>query len=238
MSTFVLIHGSWHGAWCWYKVLPRLERAGHRAIAIDLPGHGRDWTPHRRVTMDSYVDAICRVLDAQSEPVILVGHSRGGLAITQAAEERAEQIQVLVYLAAFLIPNGATMLGLAAEDADSLVMANLEVNREQGWDMLRPEAFRETLYADCSEADVALASCLLTPEPSAPSATAMRTTRDRFGRIPRGYIELLQDRAVSPALQRRMYRAMPCERIVSIDASHSAYFSVPGELTDAILSFA
>ena len=42
MSTYVLIHGSWHGAWCWYKIIPLLEQVGHKAITLDLPGHGRD----------------------------------------------------------------------------------------------------------------------------------------------------------------------------------------------------
>lgn len=79
MSTFVLVHGSWHAAWCWYKIVPRLERAGHRAIAIDLPGHGLDQTPLTDVTMDSYVDAIGGAVDEAGEPVVLVAHSRGGI---------------------------------------------------------------------------------------------------------------------------------------------------------------
>jgi pimeloyl-ACP methyl ester carboxylesterase len=45
MSTFVLVHGAWHGAWCWYKVVPRLRQAGHEVIAPDLPSLGRDRTP-------------------------------------------------------------------------------------------------------------------------------------------------------------------------------------------------
>src|SRR5450759_3496618 len=93
MSTYVLIHGSWHGAWCWYKIIPILEQAGHKAIALDLPGHGRDWTAARDVSMQSYVESFCNILDAQPEPVILVGHSRGGIVISQAAEHRPEKIR-------------------------------------------------------------------------------------------------------------------------------------------------
>lgn len=78
MSTYVLVHGSWHAAWCWYKIVPRLEKAGHRAIAIDLPGHGRDGTPVGDVTMQQYVKAIGSALDTLEEPAILVAHSRGG----------------------------------------------------------------------------------------------------------------------------------------------------------------
>ena len=114
-------------------------------------------------------------------------------------------------------------------------MPNLDVNQEEGWDMLREDAFRAALYADCSDDDVRLAHALLTPEPARPTSTPIRTTDERFGRIPRVYIELLQDRAVSPALQRKMYTAMPCKEVLSIDASHSAYFSQPDELTTKIL---
>jgi len=78
MKTYVLIHGAWHGAWCWDKVILRLRQADHRAIAVDLPGHGIDKTPFSEITLRSYTDWLCQVLDRPPEPVILVGHSLGG----------------------------------------------------------------------------------------------------------------------------------------------------------------
>lgn len=78
MSTFVLIHGAAHGGWCWYKVVPLLEKQGHTVLAPDLPSHGRDKTPLAAVTLQLYVDSVCKLLDEQQEPVILVGHSMGG----------------------------------------------------------------------------------------------------------------------------------------------------------------
>ena len=230
MSTYVLIHGSWHGAWCWYKIIPLLEQAGHRAIALDLPGHGRDWTAAREVSLQSYVESVCNVLDAQAEPVILVGHSRGGIVISQVAEHRPEKVQTLVYLAAFLIPNGEAMLPTAVSDTESLIVSNLAVNEEQGYHMLKKEAFRDALYADCAEEDVALATALLTPEPNAPVATPMGITQEHFGRIPRVYIETLRDRGVSPSLQKKMYSALPCQRVISMETSHSPFFSASQEL--------
>jgi pimeloyl-ACP methyl ester carboxylesterase len=236
MSTYVLIHGSWHGAWCWYKIIPLLEQAGHQAIALDLPGHGRDWTAARDVSLQSYVESVCDVLDAQPEPVILVGHSRGGIVISQAAEHRPAKIRTLVYLAAFLIPNGEAMLPTALSDTASLIVSNLAVNEEQGYHMLKTEAFREALYADCSEEDVALATALLTPEPNAPVAMHMHITEERFGRIPRVYIETLRDRGVSPSLQKKMYTALPCQVVMSMQTSHSPFFSAPQELVRHLTS--
>lgn len=235
MSSYILVHGSWHGAWCWYKIAPRLEAAGHWVSAIDLPGHGRDHTPPGNVTMQDYVDCIGRAIDEADEPVILVGHSRGGIAITQAAEAHVEKISRLVYLAAFLVPNGETILPLFLSDAGSLIRPNVIVNREEGWDMLKREIFSEALYADCSD-ELGLANALLTPEPSAPTATPIRTTAERWGSIPRTYIHLRQDFAVSAALQERMFTTTPCERVITMDTSHSAYFSAPDELTAHLIS--
>lgn len=92
MSTYLLIHGAWHGGWCWRK--------GHRVLAPDLPGHGDDGTATAAVTLASYADRICEIASTQTEPVILAGHSMGGLAITQAAENCPTSIGALVYVCA------------------------------------------------------------------------------------------------------------------------------------------
>ena len=105
--------------------------------------------------------------------------------------------------------------------------------------MLQRQAFREALYADYLDDDVVLAFALLTPEPRgplSPTETPIRTTQENFGRIPGVYIELTQDRAVSWRAQKRMYEATPCARVLTIDASHSAYFSQPDQLTKHILT--
>lgn len=230
MASYVLIHGSWHAAWCWYKIVPRLIAAGHKAMAPDLPAHGRDRRACGGVTLQDYVDRACAAIDAAGEPVILVAHSRGGIVASQAAEQRPDRIAKLVYLAAFLLPDGERVLEHGQADRDSLIGPNLDVNREEGWDMLRESAFRAALYADCDEDDVALAHALLTPEPIRPTLTPLNLSDANFGRVPRVYIELLQDRAVSPALQRRMVERMPCAEVRTLDASHSAYFSQPDAL--------
>jgi pimeloyl-ACP methyl ester carboxylesterase len=105
MSTYILIHGSWYGAWCWFKITPRLEAAGHKVITPDMLGDERDRTPPGQVTMRDCVDTIIKILDAKREPVVLVAEGRGGLSVTQAAEERPNKIRALVYLAAYLLPS-------------------------------------------------------------------------------------------------------------------------------------
>ena len=95
MAIFVLIHGGNHGAWCWDRVVPLLEAKGHKVIAPDLPGHGKDKTPIQEVTLQSCVDKVCSVIEAQNEPVILVGHSISGVVISQVAEQIPTKIKTL-----------------------------------------------------------------------------------------------------------------------------------------------
>jgi pimeloyl-ACP methyl ester carboxylesterase len=231
MSSFVLVHGSWHGAWCWYKVVPRLRALGHYVAAVDLPGHGRDRTEPAAITLDSYADRIAEAIDQAPGKVVVVAHSRGGVPTSQAAERRHERIEHVVYLAAYLLADGETVLDHAPHDGDSLVIPNLSFDPDGHWDMLNADAFEPALYADCAREDVVLAHLLLTPEPALPSRTRISISDQRYGTIPRTYIELLEDRAVTPMLQKRMHSAMPCDHVRSIDASHSAYFSKPDELT-------
>lgn len=74
MSSFVFVHGAQHGAWCWHKVVPRLQAQGHDAITFDLPAHGTDTTPKEEVTLDGYADRTLAVLAELDGPATLVGH--------------------------------------------------------------------------------------------------------------------------------------------------------------------
>jgi pimeloyl-ACP methyl ester carboxylesterase len=238
MSTFVLVHGAWHGRWSWDKVVPRLEEAGQKVEAPDLPGHGDDKTPVPEVSLQSYADRVCQVIDRQSEPVILVGHSMGGIVISQAAEQCPEKTETLVYLSGFLLPNGTSLVELSQSDTDSAVMQNLVVNEAEGVVTVREEARREAFYGDCSDEDVAWAKARLMPQPLAPLVTPVKITEENFGRIARVYIECLRDRAITPSTQRKMYTSLPCEKIISMDTSHSPFLSAPEELVSHLVSLA
>ena len=93
MATFMLVHGACTGGWCWEKVAPLLEANGHRVCAPDLPGLGKDNTPPANVTLADNVEKLSRLLDKMDEPVVLVGHSLGGITISQLAEARRRKIK-------------------------------------------------------------------------------------------------------------------------------------------------
>ena len=122
MSIYVLVHGAWHGGWCWATVRTLLEREGHEVSAPDLPGHGDNKTPLEELSLERYARHICELLDAASEPVILVAHSMGGIVITQAAEYRPEKVKHLVYVTAYLLRSGESMLEVVQKaDRDGTV---------------------------------------------------------------------------------------------------------------------
>jgi pimeloyl-ACP methyl ester carboxylesterase len=240
MSTYVLIHGNWHGGWCWQKVVPLLRQAGHTAFAPDLPGHGEEKTPLSAVTPERVMRCITDILAAQNEPVILVGHSSGGMLITEAARRRPESIKTLVYLTAFLLPPGVTPAAIAQEDQESILRSSLTIDQERWVSIVKPEAARELFYGDCSDEDAAWATSLLVPEPvrtmvqgeAAPQAIADDVEIEK---IPRVYIACLQDRALGPAMQKKMYSELPCQKVYTLPAGHSPFLSVPEQLVACLL---
>ena len=115
--TYVLVHGAFAGAWTWDRVVPLLEADGSTVLTLDLPSHGDDATPIAEATLDGYTAKVVELIDSADEPVVLVGHSMGGLVVSQAAEARPDKIERLVYLAAFLTEDGASLLTASAGDA-------------------------------------------------------------------------------------------------------------------------
>jgi pimeloyl-ACP methyl ester carboxylesterase len=217
--------------------VPLLEAKGHFVVAPDLPSHGDDPTPPANVTLESYADRICAVVSAQTEPVILVGHSAGGIAITQAAEYCANRIRALVYLCVFLPRNGESAAGLTQHDVESLLNGNI-VPASEGAVSLRREVVQKALYGNCSAEDEAFASERLTPQPAAPLAVPVATSAERWGRIPRYYVECTRDRTITLRLQREMQKNSPCRRTFSIDTDHSPFFSAAEPLAEILLNVA
>jgi len=238
MSTFVLVHGAWHGAWCWEKVVRRLEQNGHLTRALDLPGHGSDHTPLEDVTLERYVNRVLDVVEECTEPVVLVGHSMGGAVISETADYAPERIKLLVYLCAFLLQNGQTVLDVAESDIAAHVLPNLTFSPDQMSAVIRRELVPAVFYGQCDVVDVARATGLLCPQAIAPLRTPVRTSDRYFGRVPRVYVECLRDKAISLAVQRRMYTMIGCSRVFSLDTDHSPFFSAPELLVAQLLEAA
>jgi pimeloyl-ACP methyl ester carboxylesterase len=234
LTAIVLVHGAWHGAWCWYRLVPLLEAAGHRVFTPDLPGHGRDQTPLSALSMDGYAQAIAQTLQTLREPALLVGHSLGGLVVTQAAELQPERVRRLVYLTAFLPGDGDSCSRLSGDGADSLLTPYTAIDEASGVLRFAVAGARTALYEDCPAESIALASRCLRPEAILPLTQPLHLSAAGCGRIPRAYIECSNDRAIPLARQRAMQAAHPCERVVTLASAHSPFFALPEQLALAL----
>lgn len=238
MARFVLVHGAWHGAWCWEKVAPVLQAAGHTVDAVDLPGHGDNPAPIGEMTLEAYARCVADHVEAAGGPVVLVAHSMGGMSVTQAAELVCERIETLVYVAAFLPNDGQSLFQLADGDHGTLVLPNLIVDEAGGTCTVAEQALRDTFYGECSAEDAAQAAARLVPESLQATGAPVRVTAERAGSVRRIYVECTRDRAISIASQREMVAARPCEQVLTLDADHSPFLSRPQELAAQLLSVA
>lgn len=240
MATFVLIHGSWHGGWCFDPVRAILEAAGHDVIAPDLPGMGGDATALRAVSLQGWADFVadlCR--GATQKPVILAGHSRGGLVVSQAAETAPDAIDALVYICAMMLPDGMSRAMFkdmeGPNPAFDAIIAPVQGGAGTAVD---PDGARD-VFAQLSPPDlVAAAMARLVAEPHGPRSTPLHLSAARFGSLPRTYVECTADRTIPIASQRRMQALVPGAEIVTLDADHSPYLSRPAELAAALIAAA
>jgi pimeloyl-ACP methyl ester carboxylesterase len=237
MAVFILVHGGAHGRWCWDKLVPELESRGHRAIAPDLPGMGEDRTPIADVTLGGWGECIARLAREAGEPVVLVGHSRGGPVIGEAAERAPEAVRGLVYLSAVLIPAGTTTMGAFAGEASAL-MENVTLTADGLAFIFDRGVAKKCFYNRASPEDAEAAAGRLCPEPIAPNQEPMSVTAGRWGRLPRAFIECADDAALPLTLQRRLHAALPCHPVVTLDSDHSPFLSMPAELADHLVAIA
>jgi len=144
---------------------------------------------------------------------VLVGHSSGGQAISQAAEQRPDKVKTLVYLAAFLLRYGESVFSVGENETESLILPNLVMSEDGSSATILEDDIREGLLADCSDEDVERVKSRFVPQALAPIATPVSLTDENFDRVPWVYIETLQDRAVSPSVQKEMYERLPCRKV-------------------------
>jgi pimeloyl-ACP methyl ester carboxylesterase len=238
MARIVLVHGAFAGAWCWEPVCPGLEQAGHSVETLDLPGSGDDHTPIAEITLGAYARRVCEVLLAGA-PAVLVGHSMGGMVVTQAAARLPEQVTALVYVSAFVPVDGESLLTLTArpEAADDQIQANIVVSGDPPVALLPDAAARLAIYGDCPDEAVSWALPQRRAQPVVPFTNAFELDEsgaELFAGLPRSYITCLRDRSIPPAMQRFMFERAGCKPVIELDTDHAPYLSRTTELVSAL----
>lgn len=225
-APVLLVHGAWHGAWCWERVVAPLETRGIATHTVDLPSCGPQ--PGGRMTFADDATTVSRALDEIGTPAVVVGHSYGGMVITEGAADHAN-VRHLVYLAAFMPDIGEQTLTLltGAPEPNPALFAAIR-NDADGWATVDPAVVHELFYGDCDPGDAALAAAQLRP---------MRGGNDTITSVawkaaPSTYVVAAQDRVIPPSLQRLM--AKRATSVVEWETSHSPFWSRPELLADLL----
>jgi pimeloyl-ACP methyl ester carboxylesterase len=227
-AAVVLVHGAWHGGWCWDRVAGPLRDAGLVVYTPDLPSPGSMAPEPGDLATDAA--SISTLLDSIEGPVVLVGHSYGGAVITQAGDHPA--VSHLVYVCAFALDDGESCMTAAASlpetaaishDNRTDVSAGFIPSEDGTATSLMPEVALAALYNDCDAETAAWAIAQLRPQTlvalsGVPNAIAWRSCDST-------YVVCTDDQIIHPDLQRILARR--CTSSVEWPTSHSPFLSCP-----------
>lgn len=231
-ATVVLVHGAWHGAWCWDAVVARLVAAGVPVVAPDLPGHGADAGPPG--DLPEHVEHLESVLDRVAAPVVLVGHSYGGVVITDAGCHPS--VVELVYIAGFMADEteSVTVAAHAEAEAEGVDVTGVAAHLRRVDDLVvvDPERATSLFFGDCDPDVADAAAAKLGPQRTrsllqSPARVAWREKAST-------YVVCADDRALHPGLQRILARR--ATRSVEWPTSHSPFLSRPDLVADLLVA--
>ncbi len=242
---FVLIHGGFHGAWCWERTIPELESLGHEAIAIDLPAHGT-----RRDERSTIADRAGAIVEVVQKGDVLVGHSGGGFDISYAVDRIPDRPSFMIYLAAGLPIEGKTTLeatgGAKSEDEtfgsdikelmtdETGMSAFIKPNENGRIECTDFSATWKFFYHDCDEATARWAYEQLTPAPTEFLLETVHLPNFWAADIPRAYIWCRDDRAQPHSNSQVIVERLGVEPLY-IEGSHSPFVSHPKELAELMV---
>lgn len=238
MATFVLVHGAWHGAWCWARVIPALRTARHEVHAVTLTGVGeRAHLLSRDITLDLHVtDVVNLVLCEELSDVVLVGHSYGGLPITGAADRLLARhpgvLRHLVYIDAVVPHPGESW---STHHAPELVAQRLAASAAHPQGALPPPD--AALYG-LTGADCDWVNRRQTAQPFGQYREPLHFDAARLAALPRTFIDCVAPAWPSIEPMRRRVRAEPGWRVRELATGHDAMVSAPGPLAKLLLEAA
>jgi pimeloyl-ACP methyl ester carboxylesterase len=232
MSTFVLVHGAWHGSWCYARVRTLLQQQGHSVFTPTLTGVGeRSHLMSRSVNLSTHVDDIVNLLEWEElGDAVLVGHSYGGFVISGAAERLPERIRHLVYLDAFLPNDGERLLDIVPQP---FIDAFYEGANKAGEGYRIPPIPAATF--NVNEADRALVDRKCTPHPLAAFEERIAIKGKPGNGRPATYILATNwEGTPFPPMKERARRLG--WRTVDIACGHDVMLDRPAELAAAVVS--
>ncbi len=227
--AITFVHGAFEDAHIWDGVSAKLQADGYRVINVNLPGRPSSPLAPNLVSGDLYRDTVLKAIAGETQPVVLVGHSFGGIAVSAVAEAAPAKVKTAVYLAAYLPQDGESMLSLAKQDRDSKAGPALKIDEAKGMISVNYAARADLFANGAPEGLRKVLPDLIIDEPLGPIATPVHLTAARFGKVDKVYIHTTQDQVVSPYLQQKMVAATPVRLEVTLNTGHTPFLTdVPG----------
>ena len=241
MTNYVLVHDAWQGAWAWERVVALLEEAREAReigaiLTPDLPGHGeKTFREIRRITQQHYLEAVVTPVQVQRlSDVVLVGHGFAGTFLMRAAADLGEAVKRVVLIAGQLPPPGKT----AFQELSRLLRLMVQPLRPSEKGVMLPRfMYRRLLCTGMDSRTEQEFLSRLVSDPFLPWQTPTQLV-DLSPQVQTSYVVLTQDRAVSPATQRRYSRGIPSAEVVDLAAGHEAPITRPAEVADILLRYA
>ena len=232
-KNYVFVHGAWHGSWCFDRYVTKKMTEDSNVFTLDLPGHySNNNFNFKDITLDKYVDYVSNFIQNNIKgEVILIGHSMGGIVISQVAENIPLHISDLVYLCAFIPSSNSSLLDEEKKTNHPSVSVNITIDEKKCLISLNQDIVEDLFYKNCSIDDVEFAKKHLQNQPLIPF-TSNVSVGSNFDSIKKTYIECLQDKAIHIEDQKRMN--IICDKIYSINTDHSPFFSAPDKLVEIL----
>lgn len=232
-KRFVLLHGAWHGGWCWDGVVDLLEGMGHTCAAPTMPGHGPD-DDRSTITYNDYSRALADALQAQPEPVILVGHSSAGHMIQAGAPLAADRLERIVFHNAFILPDGKSQFDLVPPEVAQGMTAAAAASPDNTVPV--DEGFiRGVLMADApAQVQDSLISRLI-PQPLALFTTPIDAGPFNALDVPKSVLFCQDDVSLPPGAYLGMAQGLGEHRLVEIPGGHETLYTDPRAFVDGLM---
>jgi len=236
MSHYILLHGAWEESRMWDDVSPILQQNGHTITAIDLPGHGTNKQLGPAVTTSAYKQAVVDVITPLDHQVILVGHSMNGALISHVAEQIPEKIERLIYVTAFLLKNGGSVLEAMQSDPEGGALPEVVFSDDQAYATLPEPALRRIGFHDIEESAIQRFLPLMAEwQATEPFMAKVVLSEKNFGSVRKTYIRTSIDKMISPALQDTMIANWEVDSVLDLESGHFPTFSQPKKLVELML---
>ncbi|KAG0558137.1 hypothetical protein KC19_10G007100 [Ceratodon purpureus] len=249
---FVLIHGGMHGAWSWFKLVDRLQKAGHKVTPIDLAGAGQHPAdPNTITTFEEYNKPANNWFASlpEGEKVVLVAHSMGGLTTLQLMESFSSKICLTIFVAAVITASDLSLFDnslLWKLMYTDCAVARYQVSHFTDGAQNPPTSIyfptpslKEVFYSDCDSEDIALCSILVRPFPCRVLKRPITYSKEKYGQVPSVYIRYSKDTTLPPRAQEHIVKNYgPFKEIIEIDGGHFNHWPKVDDFTKLVTDLA